>query len=154
MPKSHLPKGFRYTWGLRKLKQPENPDEPWDFHGELIKTNDDIEVLMESRTEDTIITRELIPDQPKNPSLSPEQLFLRERKKLINKLQAERLPVAEHMKRYGGMFEKTLANCIGFADDDNLIKIYNAWTDLWNMHRDTSAQEEISYVVGKENRQG
>lgn len=54
--------------------------------------------------------------------------------KLLPTLWNERPRVAQAMERFGGGFASALGIALGRADDDNLIKIYNTWPDLWEQY--------------------
>lgn len=55
-------------------------------------------------------------------------------KKDITKLREELPDVIKSMRVYGNGFIFALSDVIAKADDVNLLKIKNAFSDVWDMH--------------------
>jgi len=54
----------------------------------------------------------------------------------LKTLERERTKVVGNMKSHGSAFERSMANTIGWADKDNILKIWRLWPDLWKRYKE------------------
>ena len=54
----------------------------------------------------------------------------------------ELLIVAGNMMKYGGNFVQCLASCILAADDNNIIKIKNAFPEYWEQYKNIGGKQD------------
>lgn len=52
----------------------------------------------------------------------------------MEQLYKETAIVSENMQKYGGTFAQRLGSALGHADINNIMKIKNTWSDLWNTY--------------------
>jgi len=52
----------------------------------------------------------------------------------MEQLYKETAIVSENMQKYGGSFASRLGAALQYADINNIIKIKNTWSDLWDTY--------------------